>query len=57
MKTCFKRKKGIKEWYDNLKQQVGIDKYNIKQDIKDIYQHAIKPLLKLLKDPESWIIN
>ncbi|RHZ67143.1 uncharacterized protein CDV56_107613 [Aspergillus thermomutatus] len=56
-KTCFHHKRTIKEWYDALKEQVGVDEYDIKREIVDAYKRAVKPLSKTPKDFESWITN
>src|SRR5215471_10250927 len=57
VKTCFNYKMKIKNWYDVLKQQVGLNKYAIKQELINMYKHAIKPLSKMPKDIDFWITN
>ena len=40
--TCFDYSKGIKEWYNKLKEQVSM---NVKREIKALYRPLSKPLL------------
>jgi len=52
VKTCFTYNKNVKEWYEAVKKQVGLNESTIKQEIRDMYKRAIKPLTKMLKDIE-----
>ena len=55
IETAFYYTKTVREWYKALKQQVSTDEFTIKEDIRNMYRRAIKPLSKAPKDFELWI--
>jgi len=57
IETCFDYDKDIKVWYNNLKQQVGLNEHTIKLELINAYKRAIRPLAKTPKDIKAWTAN
>jgi hypothetical protein len=54
--TCCKPAESIKEWYENLKENVQFSNKEIKAELRSKYKLAIKPLTKP-KDAHNWIMR
>jgi len=54
--TCCKPAESIKEWYENLKENVQFSNKEIKAELRSKYKLAIKPLTKP-KDALNWIMR
>jgi hypothetical protein len=52
---CCRPQKTIREWFEALKEQVGMSNYATESLIMDNYHNAAKPLTKLPKDFQQWI--
>jgi hypothetical protein len=53
--TCCLSQKTIKEWFEALKEQVGMSVYATESLIMDNYHKAVKPLTRPPKDFQQWI--
>ena len=57
LRTVCKPTENIKEWYSNLTKQVGVSEARQKQDAREIYRSALKPLSKAPRDALGWLSN
>jgi hypothetical protein len=47
----------LKDWYEKLKEQVGVSDSKQQRDARTQYKAAIKPLSKALRDALAWLNN
>jgi hypothetical protein len=57
LRTACKPTENIRQWYSNLTGQVGVSEARQRQDARDKYRTALKPLSKAPKDILAWFSN
>jgi hypothetical protein len=57
VRTACKPTENIRQWYSNLTGQVGVSEARQRQDARDQYRTALKPLSKAPKDIFAWLSN
>lgn len=53
-RVSCKPTESIKDWYDKLKESAGVSDLQSRNDARDAYKQAIKPLTRVPKDLPAW---